>query len=832
MTPRPSRLTASVLALSLAAALLPFPAGAAPRPAAPRADSVVVQFADGTISSADIDVLSGAGAETSTLVGHERGRALARVRRGDSAEDVARRLGRSRGVRWAIPNLPLHALSLPVPPNDPYYANPIGGNAAQRSYLGDAGSYPYSIDLEPAWRQAFAAPDRGIDLLRPGATLALVDTGYTPTAETPDGVFVPVYNYVAGNTDTSDDAGHGTMVGNVMAAKTNNGAGIAGVQYAAPSRVLVYKALDANGTGSTDNVISAVRSAADHGAKVINLSLGGSAYDASGNPDTALQQAWDDTVAYAASKGAVVVAASGNENAAVDFPAAAKGALAVGAIDPATGVRSAFSNFGPQLALVAPGEHVLLYGSGGSMQVGSGTSFASPMVAASIGLLRTLLPKANPSVITSAVLTACRDLGPAGLDPSYGNGELDVWAAYRRLMERFPTQPPLAVSVAATSGFSATLAWRALPGSDVVYHYGLLGGPIYSTTATSAQLRVGGDGVYDAVVSASASDMFSNAPASVGFTIATGHPGLTMQRLAGPDRYATAAAVSRSSYPTGAPTVVVASGEDFPDALSAGVLAAAYRGPLLLSRRYSLPQATADEIGRLHPSRVVVIGGVPALSSAVQSSLTRLVPGTVRISGADRYETAEKVAIAVRAASGGSIASATVVVASGEDFPDALAASPMAAAAGHPILLTRSASLPAATARALGEAGARRALVIGGPPAVSPAVAAALPAPVRIAGADRYATSRAVADYAVAAGILDRGELGVATGRTFPDALAGGVAMARLRGPIVLGDAPTASFDAWLARIGDACSKVDVFGGDAAVSSPFATHVLTALRGL
>lgn len=836
MTSRPRRLLGLGLASVLAASLVPLPAAAAPAPrprqapAPAAAGSVIVRFADGTLSAPHLAALSSEGADTSTVAPRAGGRALVRVRRGEDAGAVAQRLSRRPGVRWAIPNVVLHASALDVPPNDPYYSTGLGGFPAQRSYLGPVSSFPHSIDLEPAWRQAFAAPDHGIDLLRPGATLALIDTGYTPTGETPPGVFTPVYNYISRNADTSDDEGHGTEVGNIMAASTGNGLGVAGVQYATPAKVLVYKALDSAGNGTTDDVMSAVRSAADNGAKVINLSLGAPGYDSNGVPDAGLQQAWDDTVAYASSKGAIVVAAAGNEGGPVDFPAAAKGAIAVGSIDPATGSRSSFSDFGPQLSLCAPGEGILVYGRNGTMEAGSGTSFSSPMVAASIGLLRSLLPKASPATIASAVLSTCRDLGPAGFDDSFGNGELDVWAAYRKLMAEFPVQPSPSASVSGDPGFSTTIAWPALPGSDVVYHYGLTGGPAHSTTATSATLWLGADGTYTGFVSASASDMFSSAPAAFGFTVATGHPGLTLRRLAGSDRYATAAAVSAAAFPHGAPAVVVASGEGFPDALSASVLAARLGGPLLLAKAGSLPQPTADEIARLKPSRVVIVGGTPSVSDSVRAALARLVPSVARIAGSDRYATSEQVALRVQSLEGGSVPSATVVVASGEKFPDALAASPMAAAAGWPILLTKTASLPSPTARALGEVHARRALVVGGEPTVSSAVAAALPSPVRVAGKDRFATSRAVADWAANAGVLGRGDLGVATGLSFPDALSGGVLMAGLRGAMVLSGGSSADFDAWLRGVGDTCGRLDVFGGDASVPAPLAARVLTALR--
>jgi cell wall-associated protease len=839
MRPHPRRLLALAVALALAASLAPVPAFAAPAspaPAAPRAaasaqaDSVIVQYGDSKVTAPRVAALAASGVASGPVEVRTHGRVLVHALRGQNAETVARTLSHQAGVRWAVPNIRMHATGVSIPPNDTYYGNPYGGTT-QRSYLGSLGSNPHSIDLEPAWQQAFDGADHAIDMLRQAPALALVDTGYTATNETPAGVFVPVYNYIAGNTDTSDDDGHGTTVGNVMHAQADNGRGIAGVQYATPSKVLVFKVLDANGNGSMDDVMSGIKNAADHGAKVINCSLGGSGYGSNGQPIAGLQQAWDDTIAYAGARGALVVAASGNENAAVDFPAAASGAISVGAIDPANGQRSSFSNFGPQLSLVAPGQSVLVYSNTGSTLMGAGTSYSSPIVSASIGLLWSLLPKATPAAMTSAVLSTCRDLGSSGVDAYYGHGELDVWAAYQKLMATNPVQPPMSVSVSGTPGFATTLTWPAQPGSDVVYHYGLLGGPTYTTTGTSGQLMVTSDGTYTAVVSASASDMFSAAPAQLTFSVATGRPPLVMQRFAGADRYGTAASASRSSFPTGSASVVVASGENFPDALSASVLAYRSNAPLLLTHRTSLPQATADEITRLGASSAVLVGGATAVSDSVASAIGKRGPSVTRVAGVDRYETAELVALRVKALEGGSVPSATVVVASGETFPDALSASPMAAAAGYPILLTRGSTLPTATTRALDELQAQKTLLVGGPAAVSDAVASLLPSATRLGGADRYATSRAIADAAFASGILGRADLGLATGATFPDALAGGVLMARRNGAMVLAQS-SPTFDTWVAGIGDSCTRLDVFGSDTVVTLPFATHVLSKLRGL
>ncbi len=840
MTRFAPRLIALAAVVAIVATLTPgaslaTPAGHAARvsrKADPAPDSVIVQLGSGTATptASAVRALAASLPASAGVTPASHGTALVRVGRGETAESLARALAKRPGVRWAAPNIRMHALALAVPPNDTFYTNPVPGGLAQRDYLGPLGTAANGIDLEPAWQLAFAAPDHGIDPSRPGVTVALVDTGYSSSSSENTGLFVPVHNYIANNANTADDEGHGTQVGMIMHAKTGNGFGIAGVLAAATSKVLVFKVMDSTGNGSMSDALAGVKSATDHGARVINCSFGGSGLDRFGQLDPGIEQAWDDAVAYANARGAVVVAASGNDGTNdINYPAAALGAIAVGAVDPSTGLRSSFSDFGPHLALVAPGEDILSFSKDpGSVTSGAGTSFSAPMVTASIALLWSLLPKASSATITSAVLTTCRDLGAAGRDDLYGRGELDVWAAYRKLMTQFPTQPP--VSVTPKPGFLTRLTWTRAAGSDVIYRYGVAGGSTQTTTGTSAQAWLGKDGTYTAFVAASAGDMFSSAPATVTFTVATGKPQLTYQRFSGADRYATAVAVSRAEYPSGAAAVVLVSGENYPDALTASVLAYRSHAPLLLTHAASLPGVTASEIARLNPSSVIIVGGAAAVSAGIRTAVAAIVPSVARIAGSDRYGTAEQVALAVKKLEGGSIPSGTVVVASGENFPDAASASPMAAAAGFPILLTRASSLPAITATALAEVHATHTILLGGTPAVSVAAASRLPAVSRVSGNDRYATSRAIADYAVGRGILTRADLGMATGRTFPDALAGGVLMAGRAGPMLLVDGETTDLDSWLTSAGPSVSRLDVLGAEGVVPLPLTYAMLGQLR--
>jgi YVTN family beta-propeller protein len=255
-------------------------------------------------------------------------------------------------------------------------------------------------------------------------------------------------------------------------------------------------------------------------------------------------------------------------------------------------------------------------------------------------------------------------------------------------------------------------------------------------------------------------------------------------RVSGADRYATAIAVSQKEFPGTAPVVYVASGENYPDALSAGPVAVAGGGPLLLTDPNSLPSSVAAEIGRLQPNNIVVIGGSGAVSASVIGSLNALLPKgrqVTRFAGADRYATSQALAL-------GSFSSAsTVYIATGANFPDALTAGGAAASKGDPLLLVNGSesSVDPGTASVLTALKPSKLVIVGGTSVVSASLASALGAygrVSRLSGADRYATAAAVnADaYSHASQAL------VATGTNFPDALSASVWAGRMGAPLYL----------------------------------------------
>lgn len=265
-----------------------------------------------------------------------------------------------------------------------------------------------------------------------------------------------------------------------------------------------------------------------------------------------------------------------------------------------------------------------------------------------------------------------------------------------------------------------------------------------------------------------------------------------VERLAGADRYTTAVAATQLIDP-GTPVLYVASGEGFADALSAAPAATHEGGVLLLTARDVLPAAVKAEIERLAPRRIVVVGGVGAVSIDVEYELRELTRVVERIGGADRYETSQHVA---ERAFGNQVGAA--VVADGLSFPDALAAGAAAGRSGIPVLLVPGAATqaPPQLTGILRSLGVRGVTIVGGPGAVSPGLErsiAGLPSLVgteRIGGVDRYATSVAINDAFFGTwhsqGMWSPPAARLATGTDFPDALSGAAVAGRAGEPLYI----------------------------------------------
>jgi len=259
-----------------------------------------------------------------------------------------------------------------------------------------------------------------------------------------------------------------------------------------------------------------------------------------------------------------------------------------------------------------------------------------------------------------------------------------------------------------------------------------------------------------------------------------------VERQYGGSRYETSAAASEDAFAPGVPAVYVATGRNFPDALSAGAAAGLHSGPIILVEPNSLPALAVTELERLNPSRIILVGGDGVVSNYVAGLVARYHNGGgfTRVAGPDRFSTS-----ALLSATTFNPGVPTAYVTTGENWPDALATVPHAARAKGPLLLTRGASIPGSTATELERLDPQRIIVIGGPNAVSDAVLTALDAydtgggVQRIGGADRYETAAMLSAFHHPGGAP---MAYVATGVNFPDALAAGPAAAIRGGPTLL----------------------------------------------
>ncbi len=315
-------------------------------------------------------------------------------------ETLAERLRRSGLVKRASPD---YLRSIATIPNDPDYSQQwalprIDAPEAWQTTLGDA-------------RVTIAVIDTGYDFTHPDRPIHLV-AGPTLTSNAlQDGC------PSAATSTPQDDNGHGTHVGGIIAAAFDNGVGVAGL---APNvSLLVIKAADCVGTLADSDVAQALHFAADAGAAIVNMSFGGPEDD----------PILDDAVQYAAERGVILVAAAGNLSSGAPFyPAWLPGVTAVSATDSSDAFASWFSNYGPDIAVAAPGVGVLSTIPGG-YGYKTGTSMATPHVSAVAGLVRSAAPGLTASQVVQAIERGADQMGPGCPNVYYGYGRVNAAGA-------------------------------------------------------------------------------------------------------------------------------------------------------------------------------------------------------------------------------------------------------------------------------------------------------------------------------------------------------------------------------------------------------------------
>lgn len=275
-----------------------------------------------------------------------------------------------------------------------------------------------------------------------GVTIAILDTGVDGTHPDLAANMVPGWNVYDNNADTSDVHGHGTSVSGAAAMAGNNGAGSAGVAWGA--RIMPVRIAAPDGYAYYSTIAQGINWAADNGAKVVNIS-----YGVSGS--SAVQSA----AQYLRNKGGVVVVAGGNSGV-LENTAASDSLLSVSATD-SNDARTSWSTYGDFIDLAAPGLSIYAPTRGGGYANVSGTSFASPITAATVALMMSANSTLSPADIDNILKSTAVDLGTAGFDQYYGTGRIDAARAVAaaRNVVAADTQSPV-ISITSPTGGKVT----------------------------------------------------------------------------------------------------------------------------------------------------------------------------------------------------------------------------------------------------------------------------------------------------------------------------------------------------------------------------------------
>jgi len=394
-------------------------------------------------------------AETLPQIGVHR----VKIHRGMSLEQAAARIAAMPGVRFVEPNYILTACATP---NDPSFATQYG---------------PKKIQADLAWGiwnpvapVVIAIVDSGVDSNHPDLTNKILR----------DAQGIVGYDAISlVRSDALDDNGHGTHCAGIAAAEINNGIGIAGIagwngtagSDTTYTKIMPVKVLNAAGSGSTTQVANGILWAADNGANVISLSLGGSG-------TTTLSNA----VSYAWSKGCIVVCAAGNNGSSTLFyPAAYSQSLAVAATD-STDTLCSFSNYGSWVQVAAPGNSIYSTYPNNSYATMSGTSMACPHVSGAAALIWSANPTLTNADVKALLMNTTDPYNPYN-GRTIGGGRINVYRAMGgQVIIPAPAAPTKLTAKVATG--SVTLSWKQSTSS------GITNNKVYRSTSSSSGFTV------------------------------------------------------------------------------------------------------------------------------------------------------------------------------------------------------------------------------------------------------------------------------------------------------------------------------------------------------
>lgn len=660
-------------------------------------------------------------------------------------------------------------------PNDPY-AQPSNEN--HQYYLGSWSAANRGANIFNAWNKAQAAGT---------VTVAVLDTGARATHEDISANLNKTYMtdiyYDWEQGSITDYDGHGTHVCGIVAGVAGNGKGIAGVSYNA--KVLPIKVFDNSLNPKTSTAIlikaySYLGTLVDQrkitNLRVINMSLGG--YGAMGEQDLILKSAIGK---MRNDYNVLTVCAGGNGDSRGNpilensWPGDYEECMAVTSLEK-NGTNSYWSDYNKAKDISAPGRDITstYHSQNNSYALMSGTSMASPVVAGVAALLWSYKPNLTVNEVVRAMQASANKVNPAANDRTGKTGSagaVDALAAIEYVQSGKTTSTGTDISKCAIAKIDNQILVNgtAKPKLKITYN---------GTT-----LKEGTDYSVEYLIIPGSSTAYATAKGlgkyyglkRTSFPVSS----VSWSRLAGVDRYKTMSKIVQAGFKANdAKTVIVATGENYPDALAASALAGLHSAPIVLTSKTSLNADAKGEIQRLGATKALIIGSEAALSSAVEKSIKALGVTTERVKGATRVETAVEIYKAGTKAP--NKWKTTAIIASSQGFADALSISSFAYSKGYPIFLADgNKTLTKGALDSLKSGGFKNIIIVGSEVVVAKSVVSQLTNIgigakniTRLGGADRYQTSLKIAEYAVKNG-LTANRMAVATGANFPDALSG-----------------------------------------------------------